>query len=166
MRNFLTASIFFVATALCFAAPPVTNVRTIENIPGLPTEPLRSSVSAKFFKSLRASRVEGWIAVRGELVNNRVTGAKIVHSELNGAYDSLALRLANLWELKGSNPELGTYLPYTAMVHLLIFQLKDGKMAISFIHVDNPGGNQLEYYGPAWIAVEKNGKWEVHQPPK
>jgi hypothetical protein len=160
MRNFLATSIFCAVTTLCFAAPPTANVRTIEDIPGLQAEPLRSLLSAKFYKSLRLSRVDGWIAVRGALVGNRMTGAKIVHSELNGAYDSLALEKAKEWELKGSNPELGTYIPHTVIAHLLIYQLKNGKMALSFIHLDDPGGNEFSYYGEPWIAVEKNGKWE------
>jgi hypothetical protein len=87
-----------------------------------------------------------------------------VHSELNGAYDAMALKMADIWELKGSNPELGTYLPYNAMSYLLIYQLKNGKMALSFANVDNAGGNQLIYEGPAFVAVEKNGKWTEIKP--
>ncbi|MEY2531932.1 MAG: hypothetical protein QOI96_2017 [Verrucomicrobiota bacterium] len=49
---------------------------------------------------------------------------------------------------------------HAVIAHLLIYQLKNGKMALSFIHLDDPGGNEFSYYGEPWIAVEKNGKWE------
>jgi hypothetical protein len=162
MKTLFAILILFVATPPCFAAQPAAPVRTIENIPGLPTAPLRRMVSVKFYKSLQHSPVEGWIAVRGTLVNTGITSAKIVHSELNGAYDSLALDLANkYWGISGGlNPELGSHLGYCpVMVHLLIYQIKDGKMALSYVYMDNPGGNQVLYYGHAWIAVLKNGKW-------
>jgi hypothetical protein len=94
----------------------------------------------------------------------------VIQSELNGAYDSLALELANKTKLSQRHRDethlvagdftTGTYITqYPVLLHLLIYKVVDGKMALSFVHFDNPGGNQNTYYGSPWIAVQKDGKW-------
>lgn len=46
------------------------------------------------------------------------------------------------------------------MVHLLIYQIADGTLALSFAHLDEPGGDQMQYYGCSRLAVLKSdGKW-------
>ena len=168
MKHFVTLSIFVATTATCFAAPAVvpTKARTIANTPRLPAEVLRQIISPKFYKSLLISPIEGWIIVRARLANTRVVAPKVVQSELNGAYDSLALELANNLEISG-NSSIGTNLPDSSvLVHLLIYQIKDGKMALSFAHVDNPGGTQGFYVGSAWLATLKDGKWTTVKSPR
>jgi hypothetical protein len=64
---------------------------TIQNMRGLPIAPLRQMVKPQFFKSLLVSPIEAWITVRGHIVGHRVAGARVVHSELSGKYDALAL---------------------------------------------------------------------------
>lgn len=40
------------------------------------------------------------------------------------------------------------------------YQIADGTMALSFAHLDEPGGDQADYYGCARLAVLKaDGKW-------
>lgn len=156
MKNLLVAVICTV-TALSF---PAAYALTIENTPGIAPEPLRTAVSPKFYKSLCKTNIAGWVGVRGRLVDNHFTGPKIVHSDFKGAYDALALKMAEQWEMKGSNPPLGTYLPYTVMCYLLIYQLKDAHMGVSYVNIDSPGGNQMTYWGQAWVAIEKDGKWK------
>src|SRR2546427_77215 len=58
-------------------------------------EALLRMVSPKFYRSLLISPVEGWIVVRGDLVNNHLRGTKVIHSESGGGYDALATELAN-----------------------------------------------------------------------
>src|SRR6476659_9934744 len=68
--------------------------RSINDIPAA-RESLRNMVSPRFYKSLLISPVEAYIVVRGDLANDHLVWSKIVHSESNGAYDALALELAN-----------------------------------------------------------------------
>jgi hypothetical protein len=110
--------------------------------------------------------VEGWIVVRGQLAaGTRVFGAQVAHSELGGEYDQLALDLAkNLVVIGYPHVELGDPTP-TILVHLLVYQIRDAKLAISFAHFDTAGGSQMRYYGCAWMAVQKpNHLWEPIEP--
>ena len=128
--------------------------RTLKDIPGA-KESLLRIVSPRFYQSLLISPVEGWIVVRGQLAGNRVFGTKVVHSELNGAYDQLAVDLANNLQVLGF-PRVETLeaIP-PILVHVIIYQIADGKLALSFAHFDGAGGSQMRYYGAAWMAVEK-----------
>src|SRR3954470_10137709 len=134
--------------------------RTLTDIPGAPESVLRI-VSPRFYKTLLVSPVEGWIVVRGQLSGGtRVFGARVVHSEEGGLYDQLALDLANNLRVIGyPHVELGDPTP-TILLHVLIYKIKDGRLAVSFAHFDTPGGTQMRYYGCAWMAVEKpNHLW-------
>jgi hypothetical protein len=42
---------------------------------------------------------------------------------------------------------------------LLVYQIADGTMVLSFAHLDEPGGDQVEYYGCARLLVLKADKW-------
>ena len=69
-------------------------------------------------------------------------------------------KLANEVVIAGNysidRPNIGS----SVLLHLLIYQIADGTMALSFAHLDEPGGNQTEYYGCARLAVLKSdGKW-------
>ena len=141
-----------------------TAPRNINDIP-VARESLLRIVSPKFYRSLLISPVEGWIVVRGDLVNNHLRGTKVIHSELGGAYDALALELANnLQVLDRTYAQTGNRSP-AVLVHLLIYQIADGKLAISFAHFDETGGGQLRYSGAAWMAVQKaNNKWVTIEP--
>ena len=121
-------------------------------------------VSPKFYQTLLRSPVEGWIVVRGWLAGNKLVGSRIIHSELNGQYDSLALELANNLFVLGLQPEQSTR-PPPILVHLLIYKIASGTLAISFAHSDEVGGTQIRYYGAAWMAVEKpNHLWVTIEP--
>lgn len=134
------------------------------DIPGA-RESLLRIVSHRFYQSLLISPVEGWIVVRGQLSGNRVFGARLIHSELSGAYDQLALDLANNLQVLGfPRVETGERTP-PVLLHVLVYQIADGKLAISFAHFDGAGGTQMRYYGSAWMAVEKsNHLWVTIEP--
>src|SRR5436189_5962751 len=68
--------------------------RNINDIPEA-RESLRRGVCAKLYRSLLISPIEGRSIVRGGLAKDHLLGLKVVHSELNARYDSLALELAN-----------------------------------------------------------------------
>ena len=157
-------SILFSLLALPFLNAQ-TSSRVLSDIPAA-RESLLRMVSPRFYRTLLISPVEGWIVVRGQLASGtHMFGAQVIHSELGGAYDQLALDLAkNLVVIGYPHVELGEPAP-NILLHVLIYRIKDGRLAISFAHLDTPGGSQMRYYGCAWMAVEKpNHLWEPIEP--
>ena len=59
--------------------------RMITELNVIPKRVLQRSISAKFYKSLLISPVEGWITVRGQLAGTHLSGMRIVKSDLGGA---------------------------------------------------------------------------------
>jgi len=133
----------------------------------IPTRVLQRSISRKFYKTLTISPVDGWVTVRATLSGTRLWGAKVVRSDMNGEFDSLALQRAKEVLISANyttdRPNLGS----SVLLHLLIYKIADGTMALSFAHLDEPGGDQADYYGCARLAVLKaDGKWtEIKGPP-
>jgi hypothetical protein len=134
--------------------------RTLTDLKVIPTRVLQRTISPKFYKSLLISPVEGWIVVRGNLAGTRLSGLKVTRSDLGGAYDAKALQLANEVRFAGNYTLDRPNTPPSVLLHLLIYQIADGTMALSFAHFDEPGGDQMQYYGCARLAVLKSdGKW-------
>lgn len=135
-------------------------IRTVADIRAIPKRVLERTLSKTIYRELLVSPVEGWIQVRGQLSGTHVFGARIIHSELDGAYDKYALKLARDWQMSG-HFGTGNLNPTTRVVlNVLIYEIADGIMAVSFPAFDEPGGAQLEYYGGAKLAVQKiNGEW-------
>lgn len=154
----------FVGSTL--AADTPSQGRKLGDLNVIPTSVLKRSISPKFFKSLLISPVTGWIVVRGNLVGTRISGARVIRSELNGEFDALALKLAKEVQLAG-NFSIDKRTGSSILMHLLIYQIADGTMALSFPHLDGPGGDQQKYFGCARLAVLKaDGKWtEIEGPP-
>jgi len=163
----LTVIILFIFLGESPAAKAPTEVRTLTDLNVIPTRVLKRSISPEFHKTLLISPVQGWIVVRATLTGTHLSGMRVVRSELKGHYDSLALKLANEIVIAGNysvdKPNLGS----SILLHLLIYQIADGTMALSFAHLDEPGGDQADYYGCARLAVLKaDGKWtEIKGPP-
>ncbi|MEY2500823.1 MAG: hypothetical protein QOI07_1157 [Verrucomicrobiota bacterium] len=137
------------------AALPVAEGRKLTDINVIPTRVLKRSISRKFYKSLMISPIQGWIVVRANLSATRLSGMRVIHSELDGAYDSLALQLAKETLIAGYQSTDRPNRPPSVLLHLMIYQIADGTMALSFAHVDEPGGDQMEYWGCARLAVLK-----------
>ena len=140
-----------------------TEARSINDIPAA-KESLLRIVSPKFYRTLLISPVEGWIVVRGELMNDHLVGTRIVRSELGGSYDRLALELANNLQIVDYTRADRSGAPRSVFVHLLVYQIADGTMAMSFAHFEGAGGNQLRYSGAAWMAVLKGATWVTIEP--
>lgn len=156
----------FVGSALAANAP--SQGRTIGELNLIPTRVLKRSISPKFYKTLLVSPVKGWVIVRGKLsADARMSGGRIVHSELNGEFDALALQLASKVQIAGYYSADKPRTPGSVLMHLLIYQIADGTMALSFPHLDEPGGDQQRYYGCARLSVLKaDGRWtEIKGPP-
>jgi hypothetical protein len=151
---------YFVATVVGASA---SAARTIADVPE-GREYLRRTVSPAFYQSLVGSPIEGQVTVRGQLAGDRLIGAKVVHSELNGAFDSLALELAqNLQVLGGNVSHPG--IARTVLLHVVVYQIADGKLAVSFAHFEQSGAGQMRNHGAAWMAVLKHdGRWTTIEP--
>ena len=147
----------FLATSLAAAVP--TRGRTLTDINAIPTRVLQRSISPKFYKSLLVSPLQGWIVVRANLSGTRLSGARVIRSELKGLYDPLALQLSKEARIAG-NFTTGQQNPTSSvLLHLLVYQIADGTMVLSFAHFDEPGGDQAQYYGCARLLVLKADKW-------
>jgi hypothetical protein len=161
MKTFLSVLVSLIVVGTSLGSGASGGVRSISDIPSISPRVLQRSISPKFYKSLLISPIEGCVIVRGQLSGTRLTGIRIVHSELNGAYDALALERAQAITISGYY-SLDKISPTASVVmHLLIYRIADGTMALSFARLDEAGGDQQQYYGSAVLAVLKSdGKWD------
>ena len=166
MKTRLTILILISFLFSATAAPPSSKGRTITELKVIPTRVLERSISRKFYKSLLISPVEGWIALRGQVSGTRLSGLRVVKSDLGGAYDAIALKLASEVRLAKNFATDRPNIPPPVLFHLLIYRIADGTMALSFAHFDEPGGDQMAYYGCAKLMVhKKDGSWvEIEGP--
>jgi hypothetical protein len=85
---------------------------------------------------------------------------RIIHSELGGTYDSLALERASAMTIAGYRGVGKMNRTGNVLLYLLIYKIADGTMALSFAQLDEPGGDQQEYYGSAVLSVRNSdGVW-------
>src|SRR3954471_12160349 len=128
---------------------------TLPELKVIPLRVLQRSISPKFYKSLTISPVDAHIVVSGSLVGTHLSGLRVVKSELGGTWDDLALKRAGEVVIAGNytidSPNFG----HAVLLHLLIYNIADGTMALSFAHLDVPGGDQANYFGCARLAVLK-----------
>ena len=130
-------SIFFVSRATA------EEVRTMANLPGLPVAGLRTYLPDEAYKRLINAPVKAWLMVRGQIIDNKVFGARVVHSEASGVYDKVAVQLANGMELDSART--GSRLPPSVIVHILIYQLPHGEDAFCLAQNDSVGDSNLIY---------------------
>jgi hypothetical protein len=158
----------FLSLAICllvhtsFAA--MTGPRTIKNIPDA-AEGLRRMVSPKFYDSLLISPVAGWVTVRGTLLGTHLSNPTIISSDADEEFNTLALELANNLEIQGFRPTRTNIYAVPVLLHVAVYNIADGRLAVSFATLDFPGGDQFRYYGSAWMGVlKRNHLWEVIEP--
>jgi len=166
MKAWLTILVLISFLYSAGGAAPSSKGRTITELKVIPTQVLQRSISRKFYKSLLISPVEGWITVRAQVAGTKLSGMRVSKSDLNGAYDPIALKLASEVRLSGNFSTDRANIPPAVLFHLLIYQIADGTMALSFAHFDEPGGDQMAYYGCAKLMVRKSdGTWtEIEGP--
>ena len=160
MKSILTLVSLLALVATSMAAAKPVNGRTIEDIDVISPRVLKRAISPKFFETLRISPIQGHIVVRAQLVGTRLFGARVAKSDLRGAFDELALERAKeirIWR----HYKLDSQSPASpVLVHVLIYKIADGTMALSFANLDSPGDDQLDYFGCAKLAVLKErGQW-------
>jgi hypothetical protein len=160
MKSLLIVLLFLIASLNPgFAAQTASANRKIGDLNVIPIRVLQRSISPRFYKSLLVSPVEGWIVVRANLSGTRLTGARVIHSELKGLYDPLAMQLAKEALIAGNYSIEQPNLPSSVLLHLMVYRIADGTMVLSFAHFDHPGGDQMEYYGCARLLTLKADKW-------
>ena len=160
MKSLLTILILVAFARSSVAAPQSAQGRKIADIDIIPTQVLQRSISPNFYKSLLVSPIRGYVVVRANLSGTSLSGMRVVHSEPKGLHDHLALQRAKDVTIAGFYTLDRPNLKSSVLLRLLIYEIADGTMALSFAHVDGPGGEQMEYYGCARLAVLKNdGKW-------
>jgi hypothetical protein len=99
--------------------------------------------AAAYAKLINAP-VKAWILVRGQVINNRVGGARVSHSEANGVYDKIAMQIANNMELHSDTTS--SRLAQNVNVHVLIYGLPDGSEdAFAVAQNDSVGAANLIY---------------------
>jgi hypothetical protein len=159
MKTLLT-TLSLVALLCCSVlAPPVAQGRTITELKVIPTRVLQRSVSPKFYNSLLKSPIQGWTVVRAQLSGTRLSGPRVIRSGLQGLYDPLALQLAKEAVIAGNYTIDRPNMPSSVLLHVLVYQIADGTIVLSFAHLDEAGGDQVEYYGCARLLVLKADKW-------
>lgn len=165
MKSSVTLLVALVSVALLASTSAARP--TLPELNVIPLRVLQRSISPKFYKSLTISPVDGHIVVRGSLVGTHLSGLRVVKSELGGEWDALALKRAREVLIAGNYSADSPNFGHAVLLHLLIYKIADGTMALSFAHLDEPGGNQAEYFGCARLAVLKaDGKWtDIKGPP-
>src|SRR5207247_5639744 len=87
--------------------------------------------------------VKAWIRLRGQVVNSKVAGARVIHSEGGGVYDKAAAQIANGMELY--TDVTASRLPPSVLVHVLVYQLPKGEHAIALAQDDSLVASNLIY---------------------
>src|SRR5215212_5134645 len=149
LRNISIVLVLSAITSAAAAAP-----RTIANYPEA-REYLRRTTNPQFYKSVLNAPISHWITVRGDVAGDHLKGVHIVRSDAERAFDDLALELARNLQVIGGNISR-QQTNRAALVHLLVYNIADGELGVSFAHFDEPGAGHMRNHGAAWMAVRKN----------
>jgi hypothetical protein len=162
MRRVFLGLLFLLG--LGFSAAPASGAsqargKTIKDFPDtFPLGILQRSVTPKFYQSLLVSPLHDWTIVRTRVTGSRAWGARVLRSSVNPAYNSIALKFANELMLPKDASESGQ--ADSAVMHLLIYQIADGVMAVSFAYRDALTGPQLKNSGTVRLSVKtKEDRW-------
>jgi len=159
MKPLLSLLILAAFVGSSVAASQPVKGRTITSLKVIPTRVLQRSVSPKFYASLIKSPIQGWVVVRAQLSGTRLSGMRVIRTDLNGLYDPLALQLAKEALIAGNYTIDRPNVPSSVLLHVLVYQIADGTMVLSFAHLDEAGGDQADYFGCARLLTLKADKW-------
>lgn len=144
-----------------FAARSDTRGKTIKDLSGtMPLGVFKRSVGPKFYQSLLVSPLEDWSVVRARIAGGRVSDARVIRSSVDPAYNSLALKFAKELTFSANDSSGRARQADSALIHLLIYQIADGVMAVSFAHPEAAADQQIKSVGRIRLSVKKNeGPW-------
>lgn len=155
------------STPAALAAPSHPPAKTINDLSdAIPLGVLERSVGQKFYRSLLRSPLDDWASVRARMTGARLSGARVIQGAKNPAYNSLALKWANELTLVAPDPSGNAGRGGSAVMHLLIYQIADGAMALSFAYPEPAPGQQMKNLGTVRLSVKtKQGPWtEISRP--
>ena len=135
--------------------------KTIKDLSGtMPLGLFERSVSPKFYRSLLVSPLDDWSIVRACVAGTRLAAARVIRSSRDPAYNSLALKFASGLTLAANERRNGVRQSDSALMHLLIYKIADGVMAVSFAHPEAAADQQMKNVGHIRLSVKKNeGPW-------
>ena len=95
-------------------------------------------VSRPIFRSLEVSPITAWLVARTAVAGGRSGGAKITHSEGNGAYDQMLLEMANGYSVPrpGHRPK-ATCRETLSTFTSLFMRLRMGRWRSVFAHSED-----------------------------
>ena len=131
----LTASGFFLAAR--------ADARSMLELPGFPAAALHVYLPAEAYSRLVNAPVKAWIQLRGQIVNSKVAGARVVRSEGGGVYDKASVQIANGMQVY--TDVTASRLPPSVLIHVVIYQLPKGEHAIALAQDDSLGASNFVY---------------------
>lgn len=149
-----------------FAARSDVRGRTIKELSGsIPLGVFQRSVGAKLYRSLLVSPLADWSVIRARITGGRLSGARVMRPAADPAYDSLALKFANDLTLAADGAAGSARQTDSAQMHLLIYQIADGLMAVSFAYAEPSVREEIKHFGTVRISVRaKEGRWAEIRP--
>lgn len=144
-----------------FAARPDVRGKTIKDLSDtVPLGILQRSAGAKFYRSLLVSPLDDWSVVRARTAGGRLSGARVIRPAANPVYDSLALKFASDLTLAAHDAAGSARQTESAQMHLLIYRIADGLMAVSFAYAESSARREMKHFGTVRISVKaKEGRW-------
>jgi hypothetical protein len=130
--------------AIVLSATANAPARSMVDIPGVPVSALQVYMPREAWQRLANAPVKAYILVRGQVLNNKVFGARVAHSEARGVYDKVAVQMANTMSVYSDT--IGSRIPATVLIHVLIYGLPDNSEdALAIAQNDAVGGANLVY---------------------
>ena len=119
------------------------DARTMLDLPGFPAAGLHVYLPADAYAKLVNAPVKAYIQLRGQILNSKVVGSKVIHSEGGGVYDKASMQIANGMEVY--TDVTASRLPPSVLVHVVIYQLPKGEHAIALAQDDSLGASNFIY---------------------
>ncbi len=113
------------------------------DLPGFSAAGLRAYLPADAYHKLTNEPVKAWIQLRGQIVNSKVSGARVVHSEGGGVYDKAAVQIAN--GMKLYTDVTASRLPPSVRIDVFVYQLPKGEHALALAQDDSLGASNFVY---------------------
>jgi hypothetical protein len=134
--------------------------KTLKDLSGtIPLGVLQRSVTPKFYQSLLVSPLEDWSVVRAQTAGTRA-GVRVIRPAANPTYDALAVKFANELSLIANDRSRSAEQRDSALMHLLIYKIADGVMAVSFAYSEASAARQTRHFGTVRLTVKTNeGPW-------
>lgn len=139
----------------------------MKDLRGFPLREARRMLPKDLDRSLEVSPVESYVVANAHIYSSKPAQVKIVHEEANGAYDQLITAIAGTYRTSGGETTESRIAGDTLTFHLIVFGIKDGKMAVLIPHSDDARYVGYQQIGDAWIGIYRDGKWtQVNHPQK